>query len=524
MGLRSFRIRIALLSSALSGLVLAAFAAWAWVAVSRISLEAVDREILDRAGPQLSSPRDSEQWEQFQGALHFLYGEQGRGSVVLLVRSRSGEVLSLSRDWPRGLSTEGFPTPGPPAPGFLPPPPERPPSGGAGGPKGPPPDGDVRPKGPPPGRPVFLTRRVGDDRWRFGVMSNPDVVLVLGMRLDAFTADQQRIRDAFIMALPLALVLIGAVAWLVAQGALRPVRKLTAAAEGITAAGLDQRIPLEGEDSEFLSLITVFNRMMDRLERSFAQAARFSADAAHELKTPLTVLQGELEQAVQSVPPGSEQQAAYNELLEEVQRLKEIVRKLLLLSQADAGKLPLNLMPFDLAAAVETVCEDAEAMAPHLTIHRDLEAGLQVRADADLLPQALRNLTTNAVKHNHDGGRIDYRLRRMGAMARLTIANTGEAIPLESRERVFERFFRADPSRNRRVDGVGLGLSLAREIVRAHGGELALADSGEDVTVFDLTLPLTPGEGEQVTGDRERPTANDGTAGEGRPSPARDGE
>jgi signal transduction histidine kinase len=253
--------------------------------------------------------------------------------------------------------------------------------------------------------------------------------------------------------------------------------------------------------------------MLDRLERSFAQAARFSADAAHELRTPLTILQGEIEQALQDAPSGSEPQRVYNGLLEEVHRLKEIVRKLLLLAQADAGKLPLNLEPFDLAAAVETVCEDAEAMAPHLAITHVLEAGLQVNADADLLSQVLRNLTINAVKHNREGGRIEYRLRRAGSTAWLTVANTGDPIPPEHRDRVFERFYRADPSHSRRVDGVGLGLSLAREIVRAHGGELTLADSGEDLTVFSLALPLAAGDGEQVTGDRERRAADDDSAG-----------
>ncbi|MBM3501412.1 MAG: two-component sensor histidine kinase, partial [Armatimonadetes bacterium] len=216
---------------------------------------------------------------------------------------------------------------------------------------------------------------------------------------------------------------------------------------------------------------------------------------AHELRTPLTVLQGRIEQALQDAPPSSDEQGAYNELLEEVQRLKEIVRKLLLLSQADAGKLPLSLEPFDLAAAIEAVCEDAGVMAPQLEITRELETGLPVRADVDLMSQVLHNLTLNAIKHNRDEGRIEYRLRRAGSTARLTIANTGEAVPPEHRDRIFERFYRADPSRSRRVDGVGLGLSLAREIVRAHGGELTLADSGEDLTVFCLTLPLAAGDG-----------------------------
>lgn len=136
-------------------------------------------------------------------------------------------------------------------------------------------------------------------------MSNPDVTLVLGWNMSRFKDEMRSLRNAFLVALPAALVLIAAGGWWVSERALRPVRTLTVTAEGITAQGLDKRMPLKDEDAEFNRLISVFNGMMNRLEKSFRQAVRFSADAAHELKTPLTILQGELEQALQVAAPGS---------------------------------------------------------------------------------------------------------------------------------------------------------------------------------------------------------------------------
>jgi signal transduction histidine kinase len=233
--------------------------------------------------------------------------------------------------------------------------------------------------------------------------------------------------------------------------------------------------------------------MMDRLERSFDQATRFSADAAHELKTPLAVLQGEIEAALHAAPEGSAEQRAFGALLDEVQRLKAITEKLLLLSRADAGTLRLQRQPTDLSAAVRMMCEDAEVLAPEMEVTCEVAGGLQVHADPDLLDRVLHNLLSNAIKHNRPDGAVQITLTAEGGEARLTVANTGPEIPPDDRERIFDRFHRVDRSRDRRVEGAGLGLSLSREIVRAHDGDLTLVSSDRRQTVFALTLPLTGG-------------------------------
>jgi heavy metal sensor kinase len=320
-------------------------------------------------------------------------------------------------------------------------------------------------------------------------MGNPYMTLILGANLGEISAGMTQLRNTYLAALPVVLLLVAAGSWWLAARALRPVAMLTHTVEGITARGLDQRIPMLTYDREMARLIAVFNQMLDRLERSFHQATRFSADAAHELKTPLTILQGELEHALQSSEPGSEQQRAYGNLLEEIQRLKSITQKLLLLAKADAGQLALELRPMDLSAAVLELVEDARDLASSLSVEHSVQPGVQVKADADLLQQVLQNLLSNAAKYNQPGGRIRFELTADATHARLRVGNTGPGIPEAARARIFERFFRADPSRNREIGGSGLGLSLSREIARAHRGDLILSRSVADETEFELQLP-----------------------------------
>jgi heavy metal sensor kinase len=320
-------------------------------------------------------------------------------------------------------------------------------------------------------------------------MGNPYTTLVLAGDMGDFNDRMTELRNAYLLALVCVLALVAGGAWLVARRALRPVLTLTQTAERITARGLDQRLPAMAGEAEFNRLITVFNDMLARLEKSFQQATRFSADASHELKTPLARLQLELEQALDAAPAGSPQQEVFSSLLDEVCRLKAIVQKLLLLALADAGQLQLKLVSVPLSQLLENVVEDCREQAPDLSVTASLEPGVKVRADPDLLEQALQNLAGNAVKYNHAHGGIRFELARRADRILIRVANTGPGIPAADRSRLFERFFRGDQSRSPRVEGVGLGLSLAREIIRAHGGELRLEEAHDGWTQFSVSLP-----------------------------------
>ena len=190
-----------------------------------------------------------------------------------------------------------------------------------------------------------------------------------------------------------------------------------------------------------------------------------------------------------SAPSGSPQQEVYSSLLDEVSRLKAIVQKLLLLSLADTGRLQLKCEPVNLTRMLENVIEDCRAQAPHLTVEQTLAPDVYVNADADLLEQALQNLAGNAIKYNRQNGRIRFELIKESSRVVVGIANTGPRIPPTDHERIFERFYRGDKSRSNSVEGVGLGLSLSREIVRAHDGELTLEGSNNDLNRFAVQLP-----------------------------------
>lgn len=174
-----------------------------------------------------------------------------------------------------------------------------------------------------------------------------------------------------------------------------------------------------------------------------------------------------------------------------MQRLKTVIRKLLLLSLADSGQLKPNLEPLDLTTLMEAAVEDTGILAPNLTIEQDLESGVRVSADGDLIRQVIQNLVSNAIKYNRPGGVVRFVLRRAGGRVLLTVSNTGTGIPAGDRDKLFERFYRADKARNRKVDGTGLGLSLSREIARAHHGDLVLEDTQDGTTAFTMVLPGT---------------------------------
>lgn len=513
--LPSFRLKISLQATLLSGLVLLAMAWFALAAVQRIGLERLDRELQALGDTHLRRAQPPQHWERVYESLLAIYGNERQSHHILRAHGRpDGRTLFRSPDWPSDLAADSLGVPGlrddpmpptrnPPPSDLESPPPRRdeePPDAWSPPtrrqpPPGPPPA--LRPERAPPQPlhpqpPRFATRAANGHHWRMAVTGNEDVALIIGADLAGFEAEIRQVRNAFLVAAPLALLLLAGSGWTLAGLALRPVRVIAGVAEGIGARELDRRVPVMVADREFQHLIDVINGMLARIERSFAQATRFSADAAHELKTPLTILQGQLEQAVQEAPPESREQQTYADLLEEVQRLKAIVRKLLLLARADAGQLRLNMERLDFSALAQAVADDLPELADGLRVEAAIQPGACVTGDADLLKQALQNLASNAAKFNDARAHVEISVQALDGRAVFAIANTGPGIPPGEQGQVFERFYRADKSRNRRVDGSGLGLSLAREIARAHGGELALARSDETGTTFVLTLPLAP--------------------------------
>lgn len=345
--------------------------------------------------------------------------------------------------------------------------------------------------------------RQGDAEWRAASVETPRAYgFVAADQAATVQAMWGALRQGAVIALPLALVLTGLGAWLLSSLAMKPVSRLRDAMKAVDETALNQRLPAEREDREFQELIDSYNRMLDRLEASFHQASRFSADAAHELKTPLTILQGRLEAAM-ARSDGSGLQPQLAEMLDEVARLASISRKLLLLSQADAGKLALLPVPLDFSHLLDEQLADLRMLAGDgIRVSGEIEPGLQLKADAQLLGQILNNLVSNALKYTPPGGRIQLQARRAAGGVELLLANTATGLSSQDRARFFERFYRADSSRSRQATdaaglrgqggGHGLGLSLSRMMARAHGGELSLLPGPADEVVLRLALPAAP--------------------------------
>lgn len=508
----SFRLRLALFSALLTGAALGAFGLSTFWLIREARIEQFDRTVRSHAEREAGRPARDFDWERVEADLAASLGVHDPNDVLLAVQDEAGRTVHQSARWPAQLDVSSLPwsqpaqraepPPRAESPRGAEPPPGAEPSARAESPAGaePPPraEGPGRAaRAPPPGRAerrprpatVALGRSIDGGQWRVGLASGDGSRVAVAVSLRALETEMRGIRTAFLIALPIALVLIGIGAWLLSRRALRPVEKLTAAARRVTAEGLAQRIPMAGEDREFVDLIAVFNGMLERLQRSFVQAHRFTGDAAHELKTPLAILQGQLERAINAAEAGSPLQAELSGILDEVRRLSTISRKLLLLSQADAGRLSLHREPVDLSATLEDLVEDARMLAPELEITAAVAPGIVLGVDSSLLRQALHNLLSNAIKYNVDHGWIRIAARSLPQQVELRIGNASAGIPADERERIFERFYRADRSRNRKVDGLGLGLALSREIVRAHGGELALEPSPEGSVEFALRLP-----------------------------------
>ncbi|WP_309227796.1 MULTISPECIES: sensor histidine kinase [unclassified Tolypothrix] len=494
MKLHSFRLRIALLFAMLAGGALAGFGSISWWLIHEAKVSRLDAKLealLSRPQP----PREDILQSYLPAFEKSLPQELGTGKetpIALLVRDRDGQTLYRSELWSADFNLNGL---WPAQPKFLPSQfprrdRQRPPN--TSGTSQPPPDRPRFPPERPPNIPPprLITQRTKTGTWRIGAIAFHESQIAIAVSLQGIDREMAIIRDVFLISIPVVLLIITTSAWLLSYGALRPIRELVVAIRQVTVKGLDQRVPIAATDTEFVELIQVFNQMLERLERSFKQASRFSGDAAHELKTPIAILQGELERTLQKAEPGSELQQNLSNLLDEVSRLSGIVRKLLLLSLADAGKMNLHQVEVNLSEILAEIVEDMELLAPHLAVIAEITPGLKVKGDRDLLTQVLQNLFSNAIKYNLPEGWMRINARQQGKTVLVTISNSSQEIPTSDRDRIFDRFYRGDPARTRKVEGTGLGLSLSREIAIAHNGKLTLDPTLSNQTSFTLSLPM----------------------------------
>jgi signal transduction histidine kinase len=335
----------------------------------------------------------------------------------------------------------------------------------------------------------FHTRKVGDRSLRMATFHEGGLTLLVGADLREVNQIGWDIIFGMCAAIPTVLLVVIIGGPLVASRAVAPVEEIRQAASSITAQNLDRRLPVPPTNDEIAGLITVLNATFERLQRSFEQSARFTADASHQLKTPVAVLRAGIEEMLNDPKTPPEQQARAEELLHQTRQLTSVAENLLMLARADAGRLELNRVEFDLRELLDGILDDARVLAESrdLTIEAEEPDSLPIFGDRTFISIVLQNLLNNAVKYTVERGSICIRAKAVGDAVEVEVKNNGQPIPQDRAAHIFERFYRARGEV--RAAGHGLGLSLAREIAIAHGGELALVRSDAEWTEFRLRLP-----------------------------------
>jgi signal transduction histidine kinase len=335
----------------------------------------------------------------------------------------------------------------------------------------------------------FHRRKINNRSVRVGTFHDGDLTLRVGADLAAINRVARDIILGMFGAIPTVLLVVALGGRWVASRALGPVEEIRQAAARITPRHLDERLPVPPANDEIAGLITVLNNTFERLQRSFQQSIRFSADASHHLKTPLAVLRAGIEEILTDPESPATQQARANALLDQVRHLTSISENLLLLARADAGRLELRPTAFDFREVLDGACEDTRILAEpqNISVETDMPSHLPVVADRFAVELMVQNLADNALKYNRQGGSIRFVAHESENKVQLTVANTGEPIPAARAQNIFERFYRAGTKHP--TSGQGLGLSIARELALAHGGELFLVRSDVEWTEFRLILP-----------------------------------
>jgi heavy metal sensor kinase len=280
-------------------------------------------------------------------------------------------------------------------------------------------------------------------------------------------------------------------AYILLARALRPVDEIVRSAERITLQNLSRRLPIPNTGDEVERLSLALNRMIQRLDEAFQVTSRFSADASHELRTPLTIMRGELEAVLKEGHLSEEHMGQIESILEEAERLTQIVEGLLTISRLDTGESQMSKDPVDFANLVSTTAEQMIPLAEDKSVSLLCETGRDVMVEANeiRLRQVVVNLLDNAIKYTPEGGKITVRVTGEPSWAILEVSDNGIGISQEALPHVFERFYRSGQIQARKARGTGLGLSMVQSIVEAHAGKVEVESRENEGATFRVRLP-----------------------------------
>lgn len=322
--------------------------------------------------------------------------------------------------------------------------------------------------------------------------AGPGVLVVTAEDLGPVRAQLRRLVWRLVPAFAVTLLVAAALGWLLSRRIVAPLSSMADAAARIQASDLGGRVPVRGTGDEIDRLAATLNAAFGRLVAALESQSRFTADAAHEVRTPVAVIRAQAESALRAERGPEEYRQALSRVLESALRLEELVEGLLVLSRADSGGALAPVEGVDLSALARRLLEQREAEAASRSLSLDLHAAgpVMVRGDHRLLAVAAGNLLDNAIRFSEQAGRVAVVVESRGGFAELEVVDQGPGIEQEHLPHIFERFYTANASRSREEGGSGLGLSLVQTVARLHGGTVAVRSAPGQGSSFTLRLPL----------------------------------
>ena len=316
-------------------------------------------------------------------------------------------------------------------------------------------------------------------------------IIQLGTPLHFVRKNLTQFKANLLAALPILLILGSFGGWVLARRSLAPIGYIASKAESISSQNLSERLTPRGTGDEMDELIRTINEMISRLEGSFRRMGEFTADASHELKTPLCAMRGEAEVLLLKERKPEEYQEGLAHFIEQFDHLNQMINDLILLSKFDTAQVELKTAPLRLDLLMEDLCHLFQVLAEQKNI--DLEIGVMeevtVMGDKTRLQQLFTNLIDNAIKYTPKGS-IDVTVEKDEGTALVKIKDTGIGIPKEEQENIFKRFYRVDKSRSKETGGVGLGLSIVEWIAHAHHGRIEVDSESQKGSTFTVYLPI----------------------------------
>jgi len=319
-------------------------------------------------------------------------------------------------------------------------------------------------------------------------------LLQVGVSLGPLDATLARYRDLLWWRVPAALTITVFASWWLSGFALRPLAQIARATREIDVRTLNRRLPVRGTGDELDRVAVAINDTLGHLEHSVDEMRQFSAALAHELRTPLAVLRGEIELALRAPEAREAQRAAFASQMEEIDRLTQLIDQILTLARAEAGQIRLTRAPVNLSELAGSLVEQLEPVAEARSVTLTCKASdaVIVVGDRSWLQRLLLNLLDNALKFTPAHGHVTVRVSRDAQSALIDVQDTGVGLSAADAAKVFQRFFRADPARSTSTPGAGLGLSLVQWIVGEHHGTMKVRSRPGDGSTFTVTLPITP--------------------------------